>query len=339
MTSARHPATVLIFPAFAVGVVFCSMAVVRSVAFSDQPGALASAVTLDLALGLPLLGYLFLVRAGRAPALVLAPLFVLGNVLARLLVPREHQMLLRGLELVVVAVELALLGFVVWRIGRLIRHIGAARAEHPYLTDAWRAGASTALGGSPLVAFATTELVVLAAAFTGWFRRPSLPAELAPFSVVRAGGTVAFFSLILAVVPIELVVLHVLIAKMSAAAAWVVTALGIYGAIWLLGDFHIMRLEPIGVGAKGLHVRVGIRSRVRVPLSNVVDVSRRAPVDDGTTVNLSVLGEPDLWVTLREPVTVDGLFGRSRSGRVLGLPVADPDGLAAAIAPRTESPA
>ena len=50
--------------------------VVRSMWFPQQADLLALAVTVDLVAGIPCLCYLLLVRIGRSPAIVLAPVLV-----------------------------------------------------------------------------------------------------------------------------------------------------------------------------------------------------------------------------------------------------------------------
>ena len=58
-----------------------ALLILRLPAYAVTPQALAPALAIDLLVGLPFLGYLFLVRTGAAHILVLAPLLVIGIVL------------------------------------------------------------------------------------------------------------------------------------------------------------------------------------------------------------------------------------------------------------------
>ena len=50
------------------------------------------------------------------------------------------------------------------------------------------------------------------------------------------------------------------------------TALDVYGILWLLGDYHALRLRPTTIEDGVLHLRYGLRWNVDVPLSNIAEL-------------------------------------------------------------------
>lgn len=299
-----------------------------------QPGywekavVVAPALTVDLVLGLPALGYLFMVRGARAGNGFLVALLVVGSSLARWWIPRAHQDASTTLRLVLVVAELGLTTYLVFRLGRLTSRFRDFERQGMRGTVAMRRAFADVFGprlGGGLF----SELAALWFATVGARATPTAPAGKHVFTVHRRNGYPAVLGVILLLVVVEAVVAHILLDLWSARAAWVSTLLGLYSGLWLLGDYRAARATPVTAGEDGLDVSIGLRWHVSVRWTDVVAVHDRAPASDA--VRLAMLGAPDLWVELHEPAHVQGPFGIVRTGRFLGLGVDDARALRAVL--------
>jgi len=107
-------------------------------------------------------------------------------------------------------------------------------------------------------------------------------------------------------------------------AAWIATALSLYGAIWLVGDALALRHGGIVVGDDAIELRVGVRWRGRIPRAAIERIERAPATND--MLDVSILGA-NVVLHLREPVTLHGLLGRRRTGSRIALSVDEPDRL------------
>jgi hypothetical protein len=100
--------------------------------------------------------------------------------------------------------------------------------------------------------------------------------------------------------------------------------------LWLIADTHAIRLHPVEVRGDTLHVNVGVRWRVAIPLTAIASVTETRTVPKGAQ-NLALI-EPTVLVTLRAPVEIRGILGRRRTADRIALTIDDPKALAAALA-------
>lgn len=291
--------------------------------YRANPGVLAPAITLDLALGLPALGYFFLVRTRRAGWLVLVPLCLSGLLLARWWIPPAHLNSSGVLELLAVILEGSLLVALAWKFRRIRATYRTQRKRHPYRLDALRVAMRRNMGrraGGAILG----EVTVLWYALAGW-RRPREDHPAGPvFPCYRRGGYVAVFSAVVIAVIVETGVLHLLLSLWIGSWAWLVTALGIYSVLWLMGDLHAARHNPTILTDSGLHLRTGLRWSADLTWSDVVAIREEPPPEKG--VKLVLWGTPDFWIECQQPALVAGLMGIERRSRFLGVGIDDPSG-------------
>jgi hypothetical protein len=102
----------------------------------------------------------------------------------------------------------------------------------------------------------------------------------------------------------------------SVKAAWIVTALDLYGALWLIGDYHALRLRPTFAKDGILHLRYGLRWSAEIPLADVEavdDIKNESDWKRPGVLKVAMLDEPKYLVRLRQPVTAHGLAGFRRT--------------------------
>src|SRR5262245_40470685 len=277
-------------------------AVVASRAFAARPGPLAVAVTVDL-VAVPLaLGWLLLVRRARLTPWILVPVFLSSLLAARLLLPSTERATLGAFERLVPLVELGLLAVLVARVRRLRVELRLERARTSDALDAWERSLVKVLGSRVAAAIFVTEMAVLAHALRGWRRPVPARADAQVFAYHRRRGYPALLGTILVVLVFETVGLHLVVSRFNATLAWVLTALGVYGLLWLLGDLNAARLRPVLVEAGTLHLRAALRWRAAVPLDSIEAVENAPPPAGAPRVSFALIGAPDFWVRTGEAV-------------------------------------
>lgn len=189
------------------------------------------------------------------------------------------------------------------------------------------------LGTGAVARLVSTEAAVLWFAIVAW-RRPVPEYDGARIFAYgsRAGGI--HFALIMVSV-VEVVAVHLLVSGWSHVVAWVLTALALYGLLWILADLRATRLRPTTLDDKALVIRTGLRWTLVIPRGRIVGARRgdwRSPFDasdDG--LSLTVIGEPDVIVELDRPLEAVGPYGIRRSGRRVGFSADRPEAVVAAL--------
>lgn len=299
----------------------------------EDPHLIAPAITIDLAFGLPLLGYLFLARGSDTKIRTLAPLFLLGLGLARWWIPDAHQASYPGLSWFLAGSEVLLAGYLVARMRRLVAAYRTRERLGDGRADALRHALSTVLGSRVGGAVFTEGSVLFYA--PRFFSQPVHRPGVEQFSGHRRNAYPAVLGALLLLLVVETASAHLLLGLWSGRAAWISTALGAYSGVWLLGDYHAARLNPTFATRHELVLRVGLRWHARVRWSELIGVHAREPGEP--SLRMTMLGAPDLWLEVAEPVRVVGPFGITRSARYLGVGVDTPDQLRALLLERMSS--
>lgn len=329
MNALRQRSPLLPFALLAAAVYAAELLAAGQIQGSPAPRVLAAAIVFDLAIALPAAYWWMFVR-GRAPAVRMAPVVALSVAGAWLVLPAEQRGMIASARLLIIPLEVAAVGLVVRAIVRSLRsgeHGGdavarisaAARAALPY-----RAAADA-------VAY---EITLFYMALLSWRARPAVPADARAFSSHRRSGYAGLVFAVCVASVVEGVGVHLLAARWSPAAAWILTAISAYGVVWMVGDLQAVRLRPTLVSADGLHVRVGLRWEVCIAWSEIESLEprgraafpRRAPGH----LRATPAGEPGFIVTLRHPMRVRGPYGITRTVTTLGIAADDPHAFAAA---------
>jgi hypothetical protein len=330
----RLPALGFAGPTLALYVV--AALIVSSRAFAEDPGPLSFGIAFDLIVGVPLLFYVVLVRPGHLSGAALAPVVLLSILGARLVLPPDQHAILASLPWLIVAAEAALVGIAIAAVVR-----GAYRtrgrlghANELDLLDRLRDALSPLL---PLRAAATVmahELALLYYAFFAWRARPETAVDGRTFAYHRNNGYTGLFGAAIFLSLVEIVVVHLVVATWSVAAAWVLTAAGVYSAIWLLGQLQAFRLRPLVLTATELHLRIGLIWRASIPRDRIRGARAVRPQDlvesSPGYLDAAAIGAPRLLLELTEPVTVEGPYGfTKRDISRIGLPIDDLPGFIA----------
>jgi hypothetical protein len=241
-------------------------------------------------------------------------------------------------ELLAVPLELALVLYVGRRLvlaRRRQRLQGAQGRAAEDILERLRTILSEALPVPRVGELVADEMATLYYGLLAWRQRPEEPGP-GVFSYHRKSGYGAVLGALLLVCGVETLGLHFLLQRWSVAAAWIFTVLSLYGMIWMVADARAQRLRPILLEGGCLHVRIGLRWTLPIPLADLAEVEagRQAALPRRTPgyLRAAVLVAPQLLLVLREPLTAKGPYGIRRKVSRVGLAVDEPERLRAALA-------
>jgi len=325
MTVSRRALPLALFAAVAGGVYAVAFHISAILPSLDRPGAIAAGVTLDLAVVVPIAWYFLVARRLGWSWLTLVPPVAAGMFTASRILPAAHHGTLGVLELAIVPLELALLGYVGWRVVTGVRRARTADIGDDPIASI-RTAARTIMPHPRLAEVFAYEASVLFGGLMSWWLRPPEPGP-SSFAFHRRDAYASVVLGLLVVLAIELFPVHLLIARWSPLAAWIVTGLSVYGAVWMIADLQAMRLRPIRLTPGGLDLRVGLRWEVPIPIDAIARIERitsDAPRAPKGGLKLVPFGSPTHRVTTHVPVTARGPYGLGRTVRTVDFGVDEP---------------
>ena len=295
---------------------------------SPRPGMLAVAISIDIAVGVPLLFYLLLVRRKFLPLSSIVPVCVLTLLAVRLILPSSEQSILRFSEFLIPAIELTVVVFLLIKLRHVIRDVRTAKRNCLYFIDALRIGIRKSIKSDFVAAILASEVSMLYLVFAGWFARFRTSHQDASAYSYHGKSSYLLWALI-ALVGVETGGVHLVISIWTQTGAWIFTAISAYTLLWLVGHYHASRLQPVIVDDQYIYLRTGLIWRGQLRLNNIAEIRKRMKSDgkaDGF-VNVSLLGDPDVVIVLRKPDVLEGLFAKKREARVVGVALDDPEAL------------
>ncbi len=293
---------------------------------SDAANAFAIAITLDFAIVAPLIIYLIWMREKRAPLLSMAPLFIVGCLLAMAVLPKDQQGAVETIRLLAIPLEV----LVVLCIAVLARRAYRASraADQDDFVDRIRDAAQQVVHSRLVADILATELCLLRFAFSGRSRTKKSGGRFEHELGVTRPIVIAF----MAIIVIETVAVHLLLARWSPLAAWFATALSVYAAIWLAGDYRALLRRRTEIVGHSLRFCLGLRFEAMIPLSNISAIeSCRTFEKSKDAIKATAMQEPNLVLRFAEPVEVTGMYGVRRKATALFIRAAHPKQVRAAL--------
>lgn len=298
-------------------------AIVHSPVFAEQPGLLAGAASFDLTLGVTLMWWLMVVRRGRAPFRSLLPVFVASVAAAMVTLPAGHRDLLHDLRYLAIPCELAVMMAIVVGVRATNRRLAAAGAE---LDVPERIRALFDGQVPPRIAeIVSTEASMFYFALASWRRRPFVPAGSTAFSYHKKNGLAGILYTVALASVVETFVVDLLIRIHHPHAANALLAIGLFAVIWLLGFARAVQLRPMLVTHDTLQLRMGLQWMLDVPRTNISSIAygRASVPPRGTAGYLRLTPQPNVVLTLHEPMRAHGPYGMRRDVTRIGIALDD----------------
>jgi hypothetical protein len=323
LTPLRRSLQRAVGPLAALALCAASLSVARSGLIpASSHVVVAWAASFDLAVTSTLLVWWLGVRRGHLPRAALAITALLGLVTAWLVLPAARAAFGWALLYGWGALELALFAIASTRVASIVRHVRAELRGSGSLPHALERGFARGLPGPrPIARLVAGELSVGAYALGGWFRRPrTWPAtRIEPHAGLSAWR--AIVSALVLLVLCEGLATHLLLQLWSPLAAWIATASHAYAVWWLLGDYQLVRLNPVRLTATDLRIELGLRGRVTIPRDSITQVRSYDPGCHSTRPALTLHGAPDTLLELHREIWITrGLHREATRSVALRLP-------------------
>lgn len=277
---------------------------------------------IDLALVVPLLLFATF-QMGWKHVVAASMLGLLG---ARFLVPEEFHSVLTPLlvtgfaiEFLVVVGEIALIGWLVWKLPKIRSQMRVTQAIPLY-------------AALPAVTKETTHHFILRLLTMEWLvfyyglfsYKTKAPNHLGTFTLHTKSSAVAMQIMVIHALVIETIGIHWFLHSMYPVLSWVLLAFNVYGLLYILADIQITRLAPLEIKDGHFAVAQGISKHLHVPLSTISEVRAFSESDQfDETIIYKDFEErvPNVLVKFHQPVTLNLAFGRTKQITSLALAV------------------
>jgi hypothetical protein len=170
-----------------------------------------------------------------------------------------------------------------------------------------------------------TEVSIFYYALASWRQKPFVPSDATGFSYHKKNGYAGILYTLARMSLVEMVAIDFLIRVSHPTAANIVLALDLFAALWLLGFARAVQLRPILVTPKELRLRMGLQWSLDIPMSNIssAEYGRVKAPPKRTPGYLRMTPQPNVILTLREPMVARGIYGMKRTVQRIGLALDD----------------
>ncbi len=281
---------------------------------------LATAITIDLTLTLPL-AYLFFIRKTKISKLTVSGFFIFGTIFASFILPADNRNLLELIKLFALPVlELGILsyvGFVFYKSRKTYRSLNRKSGDFvEILRETLAKEFPIALAANVLIC----EIAVLYYAVISWKAKRGENT----FTYHKKSGIVALLSIVIFIVAVETLVVHILVALWSATFAWILTIISVYFLLQVFAHLKAVLQRPIEVTADKIFLRYGIFGDVVIDLANIEKIENSsAPFEKKKgTSKLALLGELEqhnLKIVLKDAAVLHGFYGIKTKVKTLYL--------------------
>ncbi|MFK7934317.1 MAG: hypothetical protein AB8G22_12465 [Saprospiraceae bacterium] len=303
-------------------ILFC-VGLVNSPYFAQYPQDLATGITLDLVVTLPIVWFL-LIRKTDIPKITVASSFILGLVIASYILPAEQQTLLALIKKVAFPlVETGVLLFVFYTFRKTWKAFKTEKNVRPEFYTALTTATQQVLPGRVGILLAT-EIAVVYYGIIAW-RKHLLAAN--EYHYHKKSGIILVLYVFIGLLAGETFAMHILVEKWSPTVAWVLTGLSVYSAFQIIALTRSMSRRPIIMDKENdtLYLRYGFFSEATIKISDIERVemtARSLPADQGL-VELTPLGMLDshnLVLHLKsDDNTLNSLYGRKSTFRGIAI--------------------
>lgn len=309
----RYP--IQLFLAIATTMLLVEWFIVHSLAFTRQPNSLALCVTADFVLVLPLAYYWLIVRTGRWSKTSLVAVYGASLGLAKWLLPVENQPYVNDLVGTLPLLEVGVLAYIGWHGVAVFKAYRAYQQHSPNFIQNLQQSLTDVTNQPKLSQILATEAAILRYGLFGWLGKTEVGPLLRAITSHRDSGQVALLAMLALVAVIESVAVHLLVARWSVLGAWILTATSVYGLLFIIAEIVTTIKRPSYLTGETLHLLFGMRWQGTVELSNIERVERinEKPGKAPDLLTGPLLVQPNLLLTLREPVLFTGIYGLKKT--------------------------
>ncbi len=298
---------------------------------------MAIGTVLDLAILLPLVCYFFVLR--RKPTFfIIIPLSLVGLLTANWFVPDYADQYLNMInkyviiiEVSLILLELAIMIFILKRIPLLKRVTAQKQQTYYHFLRSFIEASQRVFTFrfkklnqyQNFLRVLSTDLSVFYYVFFSWGKKKQerlqcLHQNTLTFTYHKNGEYLGVFIMLVHALTIEIIAVHLMVMQYSHAAAWVLTALDIYALLFIIADYQAIRLSPVILDKKGIHIQKGLRFHAFIPYERIDQIiennkDAKSVNKEKGTFNLTLGGleavNPKYKLILDQPIQAYSLFG------------------------------
>lgn len=285
-------------------------------------------VTYDLVLLSPIL-YGLSIWKSKIPKTTVVPVFVLGLLVATLIIPENHQVHLTLLKTFVLPmVEITVLAFVIWNIVKVRKLIRAEKSKTEDYFELISLAIGKLTGESRLTRFLAMDISAIAYAFFIWKKPAPLQNE---FTYNKNSGNVAIYAAIIIVLIIETIALHLWLHSFSVLLAWILTISSLYMVMQFIGHIKAMKRRLIKIGTDTIFIKNGLFVTTEIPLALLDKVYAKSFLKENEKEafeSINLLGELEnfnVCLALKDTVSFKKFYGKESSTQNILLSVDEKD--------------
>ncbi|MEQ6165671.1 hypothetical protein AAOE16_00635 [Ekhidna sp. MALMAid0563] len=298
--------------------------VVNTPLFSEDPASLSMAITFDLLVSTPVL-YFLTIRKRTIPNTTVIPAFILGIVIASIILPSEHQYYLSQVKIwILPVVEIGIISYIIITIRRTFKSFKLT-GETDFFSAA-KAASAKILPKRVAILFAT-ELSVFYYGVFAWKKRRL---SLNEYSYHQKTSTQMVLGVFFFIIMIEAIAVHLLLQSWSQVVAWILTCLSIYGCFQILGILKSLSRRPISIKNDAVILRYGIMNEVEVPYNQIKQIAAFTTTvekSDGY-VHLSPFKDMEghnILIEVENEMELNGFYGVKKSFEKLLIYTDEPE--------------
>ena len=280
----------------------------QSALFLSNPEILSHAITLDLILTVPFV-YFLIIRKKDTPKITIASMFVLGIVIAGLIIPTQNQFVLQQVKTFVFPVVVV---FLVFKTHQTRQHFKLQKKNNPDFYTALKISCKAILP-ERVGALLATEIAVIYYSFFSWKQRDLAANE---FSYYKKSGIQLLVSTFIFLIFIETFAMHLMLQLWNHTVAWILTALSLYTCLQFFALIRSMSKRPvfIDVTNRKLFLRYGFFSEATIPFDDIqqIEANTRPLPTDKSILQFSPLGQLDkhnIILHLKSENTLQRIYG------------------------------
>lgn len=309
----------LLFPfAIILGCIY----IANSSIFMENPGQLSWAITFDLLVSVPVI-YFLIIRKRNIPNTTVVPVFILGIVVASIILPAEHQFYLSKVKTWFLPfLEIGIVSYIIYSVVKAFKRFRQNTTGTLDFFTVAKTAAADILPKGISTAFAT-ELSMFYYGFIHW-KSPVLKEN--QFSYHKTTSTRMVLGVFVFLIIIEAFAVHLLLQNYSSVAAWILTILSIYGMLQIFGILRSLSKRPMEIVSNELKLKYSIMAETQIPFDNIESVESQTKESDDLNY-LSPFKDMEghnVVITLKEPGEIVGFYGIKKGYEKIGLYLDEP---------------
>ncbi len=287
--------------------------------FQLQQPLFSLAITIDFLLTIPVL-YYFLIRKKNINKKSVFTLLAFCIFLARYIIPTENQYFLGLFQKFIWPIfEIGVFTYIVILIKKTIGNYKLSNSQKFDFFEAINHAVNTVF--SPKISNIIS--VEIATFYYGFLSYKTIQLTDNEFSYHKKSGSITLLYFLIGIILLESSIVHLLVAKYSNTAAWILTALSIYAAFQLTGFTKAIKKRPIVFEKKYLQLNYGIFSQTKIDYCKIVEIKPiKNYIPDKNITQLSPLKsfeEPNLLIILSEENPIEKLYGKKINYKALAF--------------------